>query len=119
MTSARIQPFCRKCIINIGCYDGTTINPRNVTQRNIPLFIYNNQFCLIWKTTVFSFNRAIEESKINFKYVDIVISDKHPKSYIKYENNPKKVQSQLTNMIFYDFKTFNLDRVIPFANYIY
>ena len=35
MTSARNQPFCRKYNINIGCFDGTRINPRNNTQRNI------------------------------------------------------------------------------------
>ena len=33
MTSARIQPFCRKFNINIICFDGTRINPRNITQR--------------------------------------------------------------------------------------
>ena len=35
MTSARIQPFCKKYNINIGCFDGTRINPRNLTQRDI------------------------------------------------------------------------------------
>ena len=50
MTSARIQPFCRKYNINIGIFDGTRINPRNITQRDTSLFIYNNQFCLIWKS---------------------------------------------------------------------
>ena len=33
MTSVRIQPFCKKYNINIGCFDGTIINPRNFTQR--------------------------------------------------------------------------------------
>ena len=46
MTSARIQPFCKKYNINIGCFDGTRINPRNLTQRNTSFFIYNNHFCL-------------------------------------------------------------------------
>ena len=32
MTSARIQPFCRKYYINIRCFDRTRINPRNITQ---------------------------------------------------------------------------------------
>ena len=32
MNSARIQPFCKKRNINIGCFDGTRINPRNITQ---------------------------------------------------------------------------------------
>ena len=38
-TSATTQPFCKKYNNNIGCFDGTRINPRNLTQRNISLFI--------------------------------------------------------------------------------
>ena len=38
-TSARNQPFCKKYNINIGCLDGTRINPRNLTQTNTSLFI--------------------------------------------------------------------------------
>ena len=92
MTSARIQPFCRKYNINIVCSDGTRINPRNITQRDTSLFIYINHFCLIWKSNKISFNRVIEdELKPNFKVVDKVISDKHVKSFIKYEYNPKKL----------------------------
>ena len=56
MTSARIQPFCRKYNITIGCFDGTRINPRNITQRDTSLFIHNNHFCLIWKPNGISFN---------------------------------------------------------------
>ena len=85
MTSARIQPFCRKYNINIGCFDGTRRNPRNITQRNISLFIYNNNFCLIWKSDAISFDKAIKELKDNFKVVYNVISDKHVKSFVKYE----------------------------------
>ena len=89
MTSARNQPFCEKHNINIGCFDGTRINPRNLTQRNTFLFIYNNHFCLIWKSQNISWNQVIEnELKPNFKIVDNVISDKHVKSFIKYEYNP-------------------------------
>ena len=46
MTSARIQPFCRKCDIDIGCFDGTRINPRNLTNKT-PIKIHQNHFCLI------------------------------------------------------------------------
>ena len=99
MTSARIQPFCKKYNINIGCFDGTRINPRNLTQRDISLFIYNNHFCLIWKSNGISFSQAIEELKNNFKVVDNVLSDKHVKSFIKYEYNPKKVKSPLNNIV--------------------
>ena len=50
MTSARVQPFCRKHNINIGCYDGFRVCPRNITQRNTALKIHNNHFCPIWKS---------------------------------------------------------------------
>ena len=83
MFSARIQPFCKKYDINIGCSDETRINPRNMTQTKISLFLYNIQFCLIWNSVGISFNQAIKESKLNSKVVDNVISDKHVKSFVK------------------------------------
>ena len=67
MTSARVGSFCRKYNINIGCFDGTRINPRNITQRDTALKIHNNHFCLIWKSDRISFNQVIEnELKPNF-----------------------------------------------------
>ena len=119
MTSARVQLFCRKHNINIGCYDGFRVCPRNITQRNTALKIHNNHFCLIWKSNDVSFDRAIKELKDNFRVVDNVISDKHVKSCIKYEYKPKKVQSQLTNMIVYDIETFSTIKFVPYANCIY
>ena len=113
MTSARIQPFCRKNNINIGCYDGFRVCPRTITQRNIALKIHNNHFCVIWKSDGVSFDRAKKELKDNFRVVDNVLSDKHVKSFIKYEYKAKKVQSQLTNMIVYDIETFNTIKCIP------
>ena len=107
MTSARLQPFCKKYNINIGCFDGTRTNSRNLTQRNTSLFIYNNHFCLIWKSNGISFDKAIKELKDNFTIVDNVISDKHVKSFIKYAYKPKKVQSPLTILVVYDLETFN------------
>ena len=41
------------------------------------------------------------------------------KNFIKYKYKPKKVQSQLTNMIVFDLETFNTDRAVPYANCIY
>ena len=67
MTSASVQPFCRKHNINIGCYDGIRVCPRNITQRHIALKIHNNHFCLIWKTNGISFDSAIKELKIILK----------------------------------------------------
>ena len=91
MTSARVGSFCRKYNINIGCLDGTRINPRNLTQRNTSLYIHNNHFSLFWKSNGISFNQVIEnELKPIFKVVYNVISDTHLKSFIKYEDNLKK-----------------------------
>ena len=119
MTSARIQPFCKKYNNNIGCFDGTRINPRNLIQRDKSLIIYNNYFCLIWKSDGISFEKAITELKDNFKVVDNVISEKHVKSFIKYEYNPKKVKSPLTNIVVYDLETFDKIRAVPYCSCIY
>ena len=120
MTSARVQPFCRKHNINIGCYDGIRVCPRKCPRkRHTALKIHNNLFCLIWKSDGVSFDKAIKELKDNFKVIDNVISDKHVKSYLKYEYKPKKVQSQLTNMIVYDIETFSTIKCVPYANCIY
>ena len=119
MTSARVQPFCRKHKINIGSYDGFRVCPRKITQRNIALKIHNNHFFLIWKSDGVSFDKAKKELKDNFKVVVNVISDKHVKCYFKYEYKPKKVQSQLTNMVVYDIEFFNTIKCVPYANCIY
>ena len=62
MTSARVGSFCRKHNINIVCFDGTRINPRNITQRKIALKIHNNHFCSFWKSNGISFNQVIEKT---------------------------------------------------------
>ena len=41
------------------------------------------------------------------------------KDFIKYEYKPKKVQSQLTNMVVYDLETSNTDKAVPYAKCIY
>ena len=116
MTAARVQPFRRKHNVNIGRYDGFRECSRNITQRNTALKIQINRFCLICKTDGFGFNKAIErELEPNFKVVGNVISDIHVKSFIKFEYKPKKVQSQLTNMVVYDIETFNTDGAVPYA----
>ena len=117
--TSRIQPFCKKYNINIGCFDEKRINPRNITHRNKSLFIYNNHFCLIWKSNGTSFNQAIEELTTNHKVSDNLISDKHAKSFVKYEYDRKKVQSPLTKIIVYDLATYNEDKAIPYCSCIY
>ena len=51
MTSARIHPS-KKYKINIGCFDGKIISPRDVTEKNIWMFISINQLCSIWISRV-------------------------------------------------------------------
>ena len=119
MTSARVQPFCRKYNIKIGCFEGTRINPTNITQRYTAFKIHNNHFCLIWKSDGISFNQAIKELKDNLKLVDNVLSDEHVESFIIFEYKSKKVQSQLSNTVVHNLETFNTDKAVPYTNCIY
>ena len=114
MTKARIQPLCRANNINLGYWDGQRVFPRTVTNRDSALFLYNNHFCLIWKSQGVSFNQAITELKINFKMVDNYITDENVNSHFKYEFIPKKIESHLTNFILYDLETHNTDRARPY-----
>ena len=99
MTSARIQAFCEKLNISIGCFDGTRRNHRCISQRKRSLFIYNIHFCLTWKSTGLSFNQAKEDLKTNFKIFDDVISDKQFKILLYLNMILKKVQSPLTKIV--------------------
>ena len=120
MTSARSQAFCRNYNINIGCFDGTGIKPRNITQKKTALKIHNNNFCFIRKSDGVSFNEVKEdELKPNFEVVDNVISDNNGKSFIKYEYNPKRVKSFLTNIVVYDLETFNKIRAVFYYSCVY
>ena len=60
----------------------------------------------------------MEELRLNFKVVDIVISDNCVKCFIKSEFTSGKFQLQITNMIVYDIETFNTDRAVPYSFYI-
>ena len=114
MTKARIQPFCRANNINIGYFDGDGVYPRSITNRDIGLYLYNNHFCLIWKSEGVSFNQAIQELKNNFKIVDNYITEENVNAYFKYEFIPKKIESHLTNFIVYDLETHNTNRARPY-----
>ena len=104
MTAARIQPFCKKRNINIDCFGGSRKKPRNSTEKNIACDIHKSHFCSVWKSQNVNFlKKTMEELKLNFKVVDIYISDKHDEKFIKYEYNPEKVKKfQLTNKNIYD-----------------
>ena len=113
MTKARIQPFGRANNINLGFYDGGRVLPRSFTERKTALSLYNNHFCLIWKSEGVSFNQAIRELKDNFKIVDNYITEENVNSHFKYEFIPK-IDSHLTNFIVYDLETHNTDRAKPY-----
>ena len=97
MTKVRIQPFCRAKSICLGYYDSEKVFPRSVTDRINALFLYNNHFCLIWKSEGVSFNQAIKELKDNFKIVDNFITEENVNSHFEYEFIPKKIDSILTD----------------------
>ena len=62
-TKARFQPFCRANNINLVYFDGTRVFPRSATDRENALFLYNNHFCLIWKSGGVNSNHAFKEFK--------------------------------------------------------
>ena len=78
MTSAKIQPFCRKYNINLGVYKKKqrSILPKTITERRTCVLIHNNHFCVIWKTIKSSFSDAIKEIENNFRYEETQINDK-------------------------------------------
>ena len=115
MTKARIQPFCRANNINLGYFDGIGVYHRSVMNRDSALYLYNNHFCLIWKSQGVSFNQAITELKNNFKMVDNYITEENVTSHFKYEFIPKKIKSHLTNFIVYDLETHNTNRARPYC----
>ena len=115
MTKARVQPFCKANNINLGYWDGERVFPRSVTNRDSALFLFNNHFCLIWKSEKVSFNQAIRELKDNFKMVDNYITEENVNSHFKYEFIPKKIDSHLTNFVVYDLETHNTNRARPYV----
>ena len=50
--------------------------------------MYENLFCLVWKSHGVGFKKTIEELKLNFKVVDDCISDKQIEMFVKYEYKP-------------------------------
>ena len=115
MTMARIQPCLRKLGIDLGYYIGDRVFPRTVTNRDCALYLYNNHFCLIWKSQNVSFNQAIIELKNNCKIVDNYITNENVNSHFKYEYIPKKIESHLSNFIAYDLEPYSTDRARPYC----
>ena len=115
MTMARIQPFCRANNINLGYYNNVIVFPRSNTNRDSALFLFDNHFCVTWKSENVSFKQAIRELEENFKIVDTYITEENVNSHFKYEFIPKTIESHLTNFITYDLETHNTDRARPYV----
>ena len=81
----------------------------------LPLSLYNNHFCLIWKSENVSFKNATEELRDNFKKVDNYITEENVNSHFEYKYNSKQIESHLTNFIVYDLETRNRDRARPYV----
>ena len=77
MTSAKIQPFCRKHTVNLGVYcpQQKRILPVSIEERRACAYIHKNHFCVIWKTIKTTFTDAIKELENNFEYEPNHISD--------------------------------------------
>ena len=91
MTMARIQPFCRENLINLGYLYGTRVFPRPLTDRGNGLFLYNNHFCLKWESENVSFKQAIKKLKDTFKIDDNFKREENVNSHFIYQFIPKKL----------------------------
>ena len=111
MTSAKIQPFCKKYNVNLGVYNinQQEILPRSVTERRICLYIHENHFCLIWKTKNTTFTDAIKELKNNFKYEANQISHNILKHVQKYKFPISNEKDCLYAVFAFDLETANVD----------
>ena len=119
MTSARVQPCLKKLVNNLGIYTNERVFPRTVTVRDSALFLYNNHFCLIWKSEGDSFKDAIKESKDIYKIVDNYITEENVNPPFENEFKPKNIESHLTNFIVCDPETHNTDRARPYCISLY
>ena len=120
MTSAKIQPFCKKYNINLGVYNinQQEILPRYVTERRLCLIIHENHFCVIWKTKNTSFTNAIKELEDNFKYEDNQISDNILKQVQEYKFPISNEKNCLYAVFAFDLETANVDYkqyCVPYA----
>ena len=124
MTSAKIQPFCRKCNINLGVYNKKqrSFLPKSVAERRICLLIHNNHFCVIWKTNQSTFPDAIAQIENNFRYEETQINDNILQQVIEYKFLVSYEMGCLYNVFAFDLETCNVDyseHCEPYAAVVY
>ena len=110
MTSAKIQPFCKKHNINLGVYDlkQKRILPLSIKERRICIFIHQNHFCVIWKTVKTNFTDAIEELEKNFEYQPNHITDNILKQVVEYKFPISTEKDCLFGVFSFDLETVNV-----------
>ena len=64
------------------------------------MYLHNNHFCVIWCSDKINLSKAVEEIELNFKYINNKVSDINVNKFTEYEFNPKKVESQLNNVMY-------------------
>ena len=111
MTSAKVQPFCRKYNINLGVYKNKqrSILPKTITERRSCLLTHNNHFWVIWKTNQSAFSDAIEEIEINFRYEETQINDIIIKKVIEYKFPISYEMNCVYNVFAFDLETCNIE----------
>ena len=124
MTSAKIQPFCRKYNINIGVYNKRqrSILPKTINERRICLLILNNHFSVIWKNIQSNFPDATEEVEKNFKYEETQINDTILQQVIEYKFPTSYEMNCLYNLFAFDLETCNVEyseNFEPYASGVY
>ena len=110
ITSAKIQPFCKKQKINLGVYNPKQqeILPRSVTERRICLFIHENHFCVIWKREKTNFTDAIKEIEKDFEYQPNHINDNNLKQVVEYKFPIFNEKDCLFAVFSFDLETVNM-----------
>ena len=110
MTSAKIQPFCKKYNIGLGVYnkDQQTLLPQTIKERTISLFIHKNLFCVIWKTEKTIFIDAIKELEDNFEYEPKHIIDNILKQVFENKFPTSNEKDCLFAVFSFDLETVNV-----------
>ena len=83
--------------------------PGKYYRKKYSVVYVQKSFLFNFKLNGICFNEAIEKLILDFRIVDNYIFNKLVKSFLKDEYEPKKVQSQITNMFVYELETLNID----------